>query len=75
MKSNRLGIMLAGGVAMVVLSSLAATAAQAVEGGPQWIVKEKKSLAAGETRSIRSHNVGTFAFRLLGLKSYAKPQP
>ncbi len=53
---------------MVVLGSLTATAAQAVEGGPQWIVKEKKVLATGETRSIRSHNVGTVAFRAPGVE-------
>lgn len=68
MKSNRLGIILAGSLAMVALSSLTATAAQAVEGGPQWIVKEKKILATGETRSIQSHSVGTFAFKAPGVE-------
>lgn len=60
--------MFAGSMAMVVLSLLAATAAQAVEGGPQWIVKEKKILATGETRSIKSHSVGDFTFKAPGVE-------
>lgn len=61
MKLNRLGIMLAASMAMVVLSALAATVAQAEENkGPLWIVgSPAKSLASGETREIRSKTEGT----------------
>jgi hypothetical protein len=55
MKLNRLVILLASAMAMVVVSMLGAVAAQAANEGPLWIVgNPAKGLLAGETRAITS---------------------
>ena len=65
MMLNKLGILLAFAMAMVVVSMLGAAAAQA-EGnkGPLWIVgSPAKGLKAGETRATVSRTVGVPIFR------------
>jgi hypothetical protein len=55
MKLNRLVILLASAMAMVVVSMLGAVAAQAANEGPLWIVgSPAHGLVAGETRAIVS---------------------
>jgi hypothetical protein len=62
MRFNRLGIMLAAGMAFVMFSALATTAAQAT--GPLWIVGSGgTSLAAGATRATTSINIGVFKLK------------
>ena len=59
MKFNRLIILLASAMAMVVVSMFGAAAAQAeANKGPLWIVgSPSKALASGETRAITSKTV------------------
>jgi hypothetical protein len=57
--------MLAAAMAMVALSALAASVAQA-EGGPLWIVgSPAKALAAGETRAITSRSEEVYKLKTL----------
>jgi hypothetical protein len=68
MRFNRLGIMLAAGMAMVVFSALAASVAQAEEiKGPLWIVGSPgRGLLTGETRSITSRSEGIYKLKTVG---------
>jgi hypothetical protein len=65
MMLNKLGILLAFAMVMVVVGMLGAAAAQAEENkGPLWIVgSPAKGLKAGETRAITSRTVGVPIFR------------
>ncbi len=67
MQFNRLGIMLAASMAMVMFSALAATVAQA-EGGPLWIVGASGSpLLSGETRAITTTSETVYKLEGAGL--------
>ena len=68
MKFSKLGLVLAVGMAMTVLSGLAAGAAQAAQNeGPLWIVGSPgRGLLAGETRNITSRNEGIYTLKTVG---------